>query len=269
MSPIGYGRPPGRRPKTDGRVEGWYGRRAARHFADPVSVAFVDLLARRARAGDREALEELAGHLGGIAEALAAKHAGAAMVRGVERDDARQEAMAAMLAGLGTWRPEKSSFRSYAFSCARFAVLDLLNASYAAHVPRGLAYGSPGTPAKDAGRLRPYARAQLEAATSAASSLQSMRSADGPEGGGRYEGWVVSSEKGYEEALGSLALRQILGKAWYMLTARERQAVVARFGLGEGAEEKKLVEVAEEMGLSNERARQCVLSGLKKLRRVA
>ena len=83
-------------------------------------------------------------------------------------------------------------------------------------------------------------------------------------------------------ALESLEVEALLDPAWGKVTPRERQALLLRFGLDReraanatmrGKErceyERTLLEVAQEMGVSRERARQLIENGLAHLREVA
>jgi RNA polymerase sigma factor (sigma-70 family) len=202
-------------------IAGFYEVNARRYLAQRPTLAYVDIVARRARAGDREALCELCELLAGIAESLSGKYVPVAVRRGLTRDDLRQEAMCAVLAALASWRPEKSAFRSYAFGRARFALLNYLNRAHLVSVPK-----SAGFNARDAGQPMRSSTRQAAFAATSADGVESMHADPTDEQMGRYaaEGWLGEVEQDYEEVMTRLVAAQAHRQASRILTAREREA---------------------------------------------
>lgn len=263
----------------------FYQRSIRGYLKESPTLPYMDLLARRTLAGDERAKGELCAHLAGIAEALSGKYGPAAYARGLERDDLRQEAMCAMLEALSHWRPERMAFRSYAYSRARFAVLDALNLSHTISINKSLArtassfYGRAGDGHEVAVRglmadkklRRKNAEAAL-AATVRPASIQASLPDEAREDDPLGRAWLSFIEHDYEEVLVRYEVRQAFRRARKMLIAGERRALKLRFGIeqsGDFADGLTFREIGEEMGLSNQRAQQTVDGALRKLRRVS
>jgi len=275
------------------------------YFGGAPSLPYVDILARRALAGDRDAKTELVGHLAGIAEALSGKYGPAAYHRGLERDDLRQEAMCAMLAALGTWNPSKMAFRSYAYNMARFAVLNMVNLSHAISMSRTVADAAAAAKRSAAddyekavreymartNHSRPTAEAAL-AATVAPSSIYARPSPGGP-GGDEHDdplstAWLASIERDYERVVERHTLMQALRRARNSLTERERRVLALRYGFAEissgnssavkparrkqspnGGASATFGQISAQIGVSVQRAQNLHAVAVRKLRAVS
>ena len=248
------------------KPEGWYARAAARHRENPACVAEVDRVAKRARAGDSRAVEELAELLGGIADALGARFSRAAYVRNLPAEDLGQEAMLAMLKGLERWKPEESSFRAFAFLNASYAVLDAINNSFVVSVNKTtvdrVLSGRPDADAKK--YLSDASRANAERAMNVPTSLDAPRAAD--QEGAAYDSLGGSEDEDYAEAERSLLISQILGAA--ALTQREEAMLRARYRLDDpGSRMPTLRELGAAYGMTPQRAGQVLWRAVNKLRR--
>ena len=230
------------------------------------SLAFVDVLARRARSGDASATRELLERaIAPIAEATSAKYAAGEIrklsaSRGLERDDFRQEAVLAMLSGLASWDPTRCAFRTHAFALARYACLNLLNSGTLVFANRQL------VSAAASGQKPPAMRQGSWEALLAASSGHVARLADNPhdeeEGEEAYAAVAVGqAERGYEEAMARLELGLVLKRSGSGLTDRERETLVAKHVYGE-----RLTEVAKAAGVTRQAAANWEARGLRKLR---
>lgn len=263
-----------------GRSNEFYQRSIRGYLSEAPTLPFMDLLARRTLAGDERAKEELCAHLAGIAEALSGKYGRTAYSHGLERDDLRQEAMCAMLEALPRWRPERMAFRSYAYSCARFAVMDIINLSHTISINRVLAHNTAAARFNAADDhearvkgLRTRARLTRKSAEAALAAMvkpSSMQAADRDDDP-MARGWLAAIENDYEEVLIRYELHQAFRRARNMLSDRERRSLKLRFGLeavGAAADGATFREIGEEMGLSNQRAKQMVDGALAKLRAV-
>lgn len=223
------------------------------HRDEPVPAAEVDRLALEARAGNRGALRELGVRLAGLAEALASERVAVGKGRGLAADDLRQEAMAAMLGALARWDPDVAAFRTYAYSLARFAVLNALNEGHLVKVPRHLAgYVAKG----DEANLERYAPATREAARAASSAPWELLPTLDEE--------PVEPPREHESLAKADAERALRG-ARPPLTPRERRVVFALYGLEDGIA-RKLAAVARDEGISRTWAYALRDSALKKMR---
>lgn len=247
------------------------------------TLPYMDLLARRSIAGSGAAKRELCGHLAGIAEALSAKYGPAAYSRGLERDDLRQEAMCAMLEALPRWDPSKMAFRSYAYQCARFAVLDALNLSHAISMPAVLA-GDISAARREAGgdhgalvesvkrktRLTRKAAEATIAATIRPSSMHARSPGEDGDTDPLARAWLTSIDMDYERVLIEYELRLAFRRARNMLLARERRALEMRYGVGGSSGEAGATfrEIAEELDIGDQGAKVIVDRALAKLRAV-
>lgn len=223
----------------------WYEGAVKRYHENPLSVAEVDALARRAQRGDRRAREAIVEALAGIAEVASSKQIKLAQYRGLERDDLRQEAMAAILKALETWREDVATFRTYAFDRARYAVSDAVNRAHVVTIPKQ--YADPaarGSEDKNFNRLSPATKA---AAKQAVQPVITLAPATDDEVG--CDPGTI--ERGYEETINRITVEQILSNP--MLPQRHKQALIARVVEGE-----KLIDIARILRVSPERARKIV-----------
>lgn len=242
---------------SDDVVDKWYKRCSASYFTNTPSLAYVDILARKTIAGDKDAAKELTVVMGGLAEAISAKYASAGHYRGLERNDMRQEAIVAMIASLKKWQPTKASFRTYAYGSARYALLNALNRSLIAKMPKNSR--------KDIEGSSSYIRASALQALEAPMTL--TPSSDDDADLAEVLGEV---EQDFEETSTLLAIQQIYKRA--SLTEAERRALEARFGVNEEAgfgaprtERARVQDLAEELGISEKAAHQLAAVALSKV----
>lgn len=239
----------------------WYRERTAQHFEEPSSLEHVDSLARRAKAGDRGALHELAAELGGIADSLSGKHTRVARFRGLSRDDLQQEAMRAMLESLKRWSGEKAAFRTFAYNVARFAVLDAINTGHLVSVTKQMAI-----PGKMRDELDPASRTAAINATHPVSSISPFPEVDdlGID--------LPTTETDYDDVVARVTLETVLCRS--NINPDELRAVKARYRIGG---EKRIGELAEEWGISlqavgaraNRGVRKLKIAGKLSMRRLA
>lgn len=241
-------------------------------------------LARRAQAGDSGARERLIELLLPLVVRLARSY----RVEGLETADLVQEGVLGLLRALARYEPERGvPFSAYARWWIRQALQEARSdfmrplrippkalrqlARLKSEHDRlyAVAERQPSLEevAARAGIDREQAAALLRADREARSLAQPVVEEDGEVGvlGDLLEDPL--STQALEEVLDSIAgeqLRSLLGR----LSAREREILVARFGL-DGGPGRRLSEVGARYGISAERVRQLEERGLAKLRRAA
>jgi len=242
----------------------------------------IERLTRLAKQGDAAAQERLIESLLPRIGAMARDYA----TPGLEHADLVQEGCVGLLRALARFDPEHGTpFWAYAAWWVREALqearsyfvrplrmppkalaqLSRVKASHAAFYSREGHEPSVAELARESGVDRRQLEALLRVDRRARSLFEPLEASDGGVGmlGDLLEDPL--SADAYEEVLDSLAGRQVralLGR----LTERERDIVVARFGL-DGRPPERLVDVGARMGVTAERARQIESMALAKLRR--
>ena len=211
---------------------------------------------------------------------LAAKIAMAFRGRGLSTEDLVQESMLGLMKGADRFDPAHGCrFSTYASWWIRQALIKAL-------ADKGTTIRLPLNVAQDAQRLRRAERALrgelgrepaveevaaeagvgVERATELMSKRLEPRSLEEHVGvdGDELGAFVAGSEVPADEAFGAAAANDELRDVVRDLPARERRAVVLRFGLEDG-KERTLAEVGEVLGVTRERARQIVDVALARL----
>ena len=243
----------------------------------------VERLARRAKAGDAQAREQLIERLQPFVDALARSYRTA----GLDHRDLVPEGIVGLLRALRRYDPDRGTpFRAWATWWIRQALQEARSDFVRPlRLPRAALRQLAHLKAE---HERIYAREQRDASLAELASRTGIdlaqaeallrvdprpRSLDetvpGSEGevgtlGTLLEDPVAADD--YEEVLDTVAgtqLRALLSR----LTEREREIVDARFGFGRPQE--RLVEIGERLGISAERVRQLELRALAKLRHAA
>jgi RNA polymerase sigma factor (sigma-70 family) len=243
----------------------------------------VERLARRAKAGDAQAREQLIERLLPFVDALARSYRTA----GLDHRDLVQEGIVGLLRALRRYDPDRGTpFRAWATWWIRQALQEARSDFVRPlRLPRAALRQLAHLKAE---HERIYAREQRDASLAELASRTGIdlaqaeallrvdprpRSLDetvpGSEGevgtlGTLLEDPVAADD--YEEVLDTVAgtqLRALLSR----LTEREREIVDARFGFGRPQE--RLVEIGERLGISAERVRQLEQRALAKLRHAA
>jgi RNA polymerase sigma factor (sigma-70 family) len=240
-------------------------------------------LVRRAQAGDTHAREELIGNLLPLVSAFARRF----RTEGLDQTDLIQEGIVGLLRALERYDPERGvPFAAYATWWIRQSLQDARSDFIRPFrlPPKALRQLSQlksehqriyQSEHRSAGlaELAERTNVDLDQAQALSVADARVRSLDEPIEGGETElgalGDLLEDPLGadaYEQVVDTIAgeqLRALLSR----LTDREREVVRARFGFD--SEPQRLVDIAEQLGLSAERVRQIEERALAKLRQAA
>lgn len=250
-----------KRRERETKYSEWYRTSFQEHAESPLTVAQIDRLAHKARAGDRRAYRRLWEVLASIAEVASGKVVRIGTYRGYERDDLRQEAMASMIRGLERWKPKEASFRSYSYARARFAMLDAINTGHMVNVPHHLAeaISSGVKDRKEIKRARPET---LELARRAMQGTVPLTVGDDEEED--RDSAASEEEEGYDEVLDKLTAHQILDRSDVLTESQQRALKVWLEGGRDGVRE-----LAAKLGITDQGAVNAVKRGIYRLRTYA
>lgn len=241
-------RPSTRTPKSTSGINpsGWYERCAIVYAENYPTEGYMDILARQAIAGNRQAQEELNILMAGIAQFASAKYRNIGFKWGLERDDLRQSAMSEMLAGLHTWQPDKLSFKLHAYNQARKGVVRLLQ--IVTPVPYATYKAAMGEVKR--GRNEPKAHTRSAVMNALREPLSFSEAPT--EGDEEPAYWLGRHEKDYDEVVTHLSIEQALRVA--RVTPEQQTALEALYG-DKGSQQQRIKDLAVELGVSENSVR--------------
>jgi len=161
------------------------------------------------------------------------------VIKKVGAADFYQAAATGLIEAADLWEPERGSFANWALRRMRWSVLRWWKRGRLIHAP------SP----RESRRLKSE---QLRRLARDAQDVLTL---------GRRQQYVPDEAEAGEVFPDR---REVIARALQLLTARRRRAVELRFGLDDGRE-RTLQEVGNALGVGTERARQIILSALRKL----